>query len=60
MLLIGRTLQDILMASDTLIFILQHLGFVINLKKSVLQPVQQIVSGLSNKYRESEFSSLTE
>ena len=38
----GRTLPEILMARDTLIFLLQHLGFVINLKKSVLHPVKQI------------------
>ena len=42
MLLMGRTLPEILMARDTLIFLLQHLGFVINLKKSVLHPVKQI------------------
>ena len=38
----GRTLPEILMARDTLIFLLQHLGFVINLKKSVLHPVKQM------------------
>ena len=38
----GRTLPDILMARDTLIFLLQHLGFVIKLKKSVLHLVKQI------------------
>ena len=38
----GRTLQEILIARDTLIFLLQHLGFVINLKKSVFYPVKQI------------------
>ena len=30
------------MARDALIFLLQHLGFVINLKKSVMHPVKQI------------------
>ena len=35
-------LPKILMARDKLIFLLQHLGFVINLKKSVLHPVKQI------------------
>ena len=30
------------MARDTLIFLLQHLRFVINLKKSILHPVKQI------------------
>ena len=42
MLLMGRTLPEILMARDTLIFLLQYLGFVINLKKSVLHIVKQI------------------
>ena len=32
MLLMGRTLPETLMARGTLIFLLQHLGFVINLK----------------------------
>ena len=41
-LLMGRTLEEILMSRDTLIFLLQHLGFVINMKKSVLKPSQQI------------------
>ena len=41
-LLMGRTLLEILMARVTLIFLLQHLGFVINLKKSFLHPVKQI------------------
>ena len=40
--IIGRTVPEILMVRDTLIFLLQHLGFVINLKKSVLYPVKQI------------------
>ena len=42
MLLMERKLPEILMGRDTLIFLLQHLGFVINLKKSVLHPVKQI------------------
>ena len=42
-LLMGKTLEEILMSQGTLIFLLQHLGFVINLKKSVLKPSQQIV-----------------
>ena len=40
--LMGRILEQIFMSRDTLIFLLQHLGFVINLKKSVLKPSQQI------------------
>ena len=37
-----RTLEEILMSRDTLIFLIQHLGIVINLKKSVLKPSQQV------------------
>ena len=35
-------LEEILMNRGTVIFLLQHLGFVINWKKSVLTPVQEI------------------
>ena len=42
MLLIGHSLEKIIMSRDTVIFLLQHLGFVINWKKSVLTPVQEI------------------
>ena len=42
--LMGRILEEFLMSQDTLIFLLLHLGFVINLKKSVLKPSQQIES----------------
>ena len=34
LLLMGRSLQEIMTAKDTLIFLLQNLGFVIILKKS--------------------------
>ena len=44
MLLMSQTLalEELLMSRDTMIFLLTQLGFVINLKKSVLVPVQQI------------------
>ena len=42
MLLIGHSLQEIVMSRDTIIFLLQNLGFAINWKKSVLTPVQEI------------------
>ena len=41
-LLIGHSLEEIVMSWDTVIFPLQHLGFFINWKKSVLKPVQEI------------------
>ena len=42
MLLLGRTKEEILKALDSLIFLLQNLGFVINQEKSQLRPVQEI------------------
>ena len=41
MLLIGHSLEEILMSRDTVILLMKHLGFVINWKKSVLTPVQE-------------------
>ena len=41
-LLMEKTLQEMSMSRDTLIFLLQRLGFVINQKKSVLQPTRQL------------------
>ena len=42
MLLIGHSLEEIIMSRDIVIFLLQHLGFVISWKKPVLTPVQEI------------------
>ncbi|XP_057296294.1 uncharacterized protein LOC130625258 [Hydractinia symbiolongicarpus] len=42
MLILGRSREEVLMARDTLIFLLQNLGFLINLKKSVLEATQKI------------------
>ena len=41
-LLIGHSLEELVMSRDTVMFLLQHLGFIINWKKSVLTPVQEI------------------
>ena len=41
----GNALEEILVAQDCVIFLLQHLRFAINLKKCVLEPTQEIVSG---------------
>ena len=38
MLLMSSSLEDMLMTKVTLIFILQHLGFLINIKTSYLEP----------------------
>ena len=42
MLLIDHTIEETLVARDTVIFLLQPLGFVLNLKKLVLTPTQRI------------------
>ena len=41
-MLICHSLEEIFMSRDTVIFLLQNLGFIINWKKSVLTPVQEI------------------
>ena len=41
MLLIDHSLEEVLMSRDAVILFLQHLGFFINWKKSVLTPVQE-------------------
>ena len=38
----GHSIEEISIFCDTVIFLFQHLGFVINWKKSVLTPVQHI------------------
>ena len=40
--MLGRSIKKVLIATDTVIILLQHLGFVINLKKSILTPQQKI------------------
>ena len=42
MLLMSQTINCLQIARDTLIFLLQSLGFVINLQKTVLVPLQKI------------------
>ena len=37
-LIMGRSLEEILMSQDKVIFLLQHLGFVRNLQESKLEP----------------------
>ena len=41
MSLMSHTLEELSMVRGTLIFVLQHLGFVINVKKSILSPVEK-------------------
>lgn len=41
MLMLGSSIKNILIARDTVIFLLQHLGFIINWKKSILKPTQE-------------------
>ena len=42
MLLVGHSTEEIITCRDTVIFLLQHLGFVIIWKTSVSTPVQEI------------------
>ena len=43
MLLLGQTMEETIMSRDTVIFLLQLLGFVdLNLKKSIMTPTQKI------------------
>ena len=44
LLILGNSMSEIFMAGDSVIFLLQHLGFIINLKKCVLDPAQEILS----------------
>ena len=39
-LILGKTLEETILSRDT-IYLLQNLGFVINLKKSVVHPKQE-------------------
>ena len=41
-LLMSQSIERLLVARDTVTFLLQHVGFVINFKKSVMEPVQTI------------------
>ena len=42
LLFLGNSMNEIFMARDSVIFLLQHLSFVINLQKCVLDPAQEI------------------
>ena len=41
-IILGKTLDETLLSRDTVIYLLHNLGYVINLKKSVLHPTQRI------------------
>ena len=41
-LILGKNLEETILSRDSVIYLLQNLGFVINLKKSVLHPTQRI------------------
>ena len=41
-LIVARSKEEAIFSSDTTIFILENLGFTINLEKSVLTPCQQM------------------
>ena len=46
LLIFGNTLEEIQMAQESLIFLLQHLGFVINFKKCILNQPRRYFLGL--------------
>ena len=54
----GRTSQEIMTARDTLIFLLENLGFVMNLKKAMLHPVKNWNFWVTDKYRGNDTVSL--
>ena len=41
-LILGKTLEETILSSNTVIYLLQNLGFIVNLKKSVLNPRHRI------------------
>ena len=41
MLIMVKLVQELILHRDTMIYLLQNLGFVVNLKKSVLEPFQK-------------------
>ena len=45
-LILGKTLEETILSRDTVIYLLQNLGFLINLKKSVLHPTPQRIKFL--------------
>ena len=42
LLIFGNTMEEILVTQDSVIFLLQHLGSVINSKKYVLEPTPKV------------------
>ena len=41
-LILGKILEVTIISRDTVVYLLQNLGFVVNLKKSVVHPTQRI------------------
>ena len=41
MSLIGRNIKEAIIVRDSIIFLLQYLGFLLNRKKSVMEPTQK-------------------
>ena len=41
-LILGKILEGTIISRDTVVYLLQNLGFVVNLKKSVVHPTQRI------------------
>ena len=54
LLIFGNTMDEILVAQDSVIFLLQHLGFVLNFKKCVLEPTQETFSGYDCELKDND------
>ena len=42
MLMMDQAMEQILISRDTVIFLMEHLGFGLNLERSIFNPVQEI------------------
>ena len=59
MLLMSQKINGLEIARDTLIFLLQSLGFVINLQKYVLVPLQKRVYRSGNRLSKNDINTIT-
>ena len=54
LLIFENTMDEILVARGSVIFLLQHLGFLINFKKCVLEPTQETLSGYDCELKDND------
>ena len=53
-LITASTIKELLIARDTLVFLLQNLGFIINAKKLVFQPTQTTISRHGDRFSKND------